>query len=278
VVDRLRLFVTPEHDCNYLPQQTAVTLFADPEFPKSPGLQALLAARGYRRSGMHLYRPHCPDCTACIPIRLLVADFKPSRSQQRCLEQNKDLDVRVCKATYTDERFALYCRYLSARHPQGGMDQSTPELFSDFLFCDWAQTDLVEFRAQDQLLAVAVCDCMPNALSAVYTFFDPEAKKRVLVCMPFCGKFNPPANSNCDGYILAILSMPVEKCPTKHVTCPTNNCSVMAGLRLKRIRVLRFVLERNPVELMDIVLERSVKLPRNHALSLRVPTFDRPLK
>ncbi len=180
MADRLRLFVTPEHDCNYLPQQTAVTLFADPEFPKSPGLQALLAAQGYRRSGMHLYRPHCPDCSACIPIRLQVADFKPSRSQQRCLEQNKDLDVRVCKATYTDERFALYCRYLSARHPQGGMDQSTPELFSDFLFCDWAQTDLVEFRAQDQLLAVAVCDCMPNALSAVYTFFDPEAKKRSL--------------------------------------------------------------------------------------------------
>jgi len=174
----LRLFVTPEHDCNYLEQQKAITLFADPDFPKSPRLQGLLARQGYRRSGQHLYRPRCTRCQACIPIRLPVARFHPNRSQQRCRQLNQDLRVAICEPGFTQERFRLYSRYQTARHPGGGMDRPSPKQFSDFLFCDWADTALVEFRAAQRLLAVAVCDRLPDALSAVYTFFEPEAERR----------------------------------------------------------------------------------------------------
>jgi len=176
--EHLRLFVTPEHDCNYLVGEKAITLFADPEYPKSPYLQGLLAKQGYRRSGQHLYRPRCSACMACIPIRLPVARFKPNRSQQRCRQLNQDLVVHICEATCNEERFQLYCRYQSARHPGGGMDKSSPEIFSDFLFCHWAKTTLIEFRDRDRLLAVAVCDHLPEALSAVYTFYNPDAGRR----------------------------------------------------------------------------------------------------
>lgn len=176
----LRLFVTPEHDCNYLDDHKAITLFADPDYPKSPQLQGLLAQQGYRRSGQHLYRPRCGACQACIPIRLPVERFRPNRSQQRCQQQNQDLQVQLHEAEFTEERFQLYCRYQSARHSGGGMDQPTPQQFSEFLFCDWAQTALVEFRDQGRLLAVAACDLLPEALSAVYTFFEPEAGRRSL--------------------------------------------------------------------------------------------------
>ena len=176
--DHLRLFVTPEHDCNYLEHKKAITLFADPEYPKSPKIQSFLAKQGYRRSGEHLYRPRCPECTACIPIRLPVSRFRANRSQQRCRQQNQDLDVRLCQAGFNKERYQLYCRYQAARHSGGGMDQPTPELFSDFLFCDWADTSLIEFRDRGDLLAVAVCDQLPDALSAVYTFYEPDAGRR----------------------------------------------------------------------------------------------------
>ncbi len=58
------------------------------------------------------------------------------------------------------------------------MDKPTPELFSDFLFCDWSKTSVIEFREQARLLAVAVCDRLPDALSAVYTFYEPDAGRR----------------------------------------------------------------------------------------------------
>ena len=174
----LRLFVTPEHPCNYLQEQKAITAFADPEYPKSPQLQGQLAEQGYRRSGQHLYRPRCAQCSACIPIRLPVSRFRPNRSQQRCRQQNQDLEVCILPAAFSDEHYRLYCRYQADRHPGGGMDKPTPQQFCDFLFCDWAQTSLIEFRMQGRLLSVAICDYLPQALSAVYTFYDPKACRR----------------------------------------------------------------------------------------------------
>ena len=41
-------------------------------------------------------------------------------------------------------------------------------------------TRFVEFREQERLLALAVVDYMEQGLSAVYTFFAPEASSRSL--------------------------------------------------------------------------------------------------
>ena len=60
------------------------------------------------------------------------------------------------------------------------MDDPTPAKFEDFLLCPWAETRLVEFRDGDRLVAVAVSDRLPDALSAVYTFFDPDQERRGL--------------------------------------------------------------------------------------------------
>src|SRR5690606_28965955 len=58
-VQKLGFYATPPHECNYLPGREAVTLFADPRFPKNTRLYSALADCGFRRSGEHLYIPHC---------------------------------------------------------------------------------------------------------------------------------------------------------------------------------------------------------------------------
>lgn len=176
--DRLLLYATPEHECSYVPRRDAVTLFADPEYPKDPWLQGLLAMQGFRRSGPHLYKPRCPGCSACVAVRVPVAQFRPNRSQRRSWSRNQDLQIRTRAKVFSGEHYALYERYLIERHAGGGMDDPTPEKYRDFLLCDWADTQLVEFRADGVLVAVAVCDRVPNALSAVYTFFDPRQSSR----------------------------------------------------------------------------------------------------
>ena len=177
---RLQLYATPEHECSYLPERIAVTLFADPQHRKDPWLQGTLTAQGFRRSGSHLYRPQCPNCKACEAARVRVDDFKRSRSQRRCWLHNNDLDVTVVTQSFVQEHYDLYARYVTTRHAGGGMDDPSPEKYQDFLLCSWADTQLVEFRSGGKLLAVAVSDQVPDALSAVYTFFAPEEAARGL--------------------------------------------------------------------------------------------------
>jgi arginine-tRNA-protein transferase len=88
--------------------------------------------------------------------------------------------VALRPARRTDENFALYRRYLEARHRDGGMDKADEAAFDAFLRCDWSPTLFMELRERERLLAVAVTDVVPDALSAVYTFFDPDETGRGL--------------------------------------------------------------------------------------------------
>lgn len=177
-VQKLAFFATPPHDCNYLPGTEATTLFADPRFPKNTRLYTALADCGFRRSGEHLYVPHCSQCSACIPVRIPVRDFSPGRSQKRALKRNRDLDIREVPAEYSEEHFRLYEQYLSTRHPGGGMDNPTPQAYMNFLTAGWADTVFYELRLDGRLLGVIVADRLENGFSAVYTFFDPDYSHR----------------------------------------------------------------------------------------------------
>lgn len=171
---KLGFYATPPHNCNYLPEQEAVTLFADPHFPKNTRLYSALADCGFRRSGEHLYIPHCSSCTRCIPVRIPVNEFSPSRNQRRTIKRNGVLKINRFPAEYDPEHFSLYQRYLTTRHPGGGMDSPTMENYKEFLIASWTNTYFYEMRFKDKLVCVAVVDYMDNALSAVYTFYDPD--------------------------------------------------------------------------------------------------------
>lgn len=174
------LHLTQPHSCGYLPSLDAATLFVDPSWPMDSALYGWLIQQGFRRSGSHVYRPFCDRCQECVPVRLPVKQFRSQRNLKRILTRNQDLTVSLQPAAFNEERFALYVHYLKIRHPDGPMAAPTPNEFSDFLLCDWGATQFVEFRLQHRLVAVAVVDVLPDALSAAYTFFDPTQHHRSL--------------------------------------------------------------------------------------------------
>ena len=174
------LYATPPHECSYLPDHWATTLFIDPLFPKDAQLYGKLSQHGFRRSGEHLYRPHCQGCKACIPVRIPVPKFVSRRSQQRVWQKNRDLTVSAAAPVFNPEHFELYCRYLAARHQGGGMDNPTPDSYIQFLTSSWAKTVFYEFRLEKKLFIVAVVDHFENGLSAVYTFFEPNYPQQSL--------------------------------------------------------------------------------------------------
>jgi arginine-tRNA-protein transferase len=178
----LALYATPPQPCSYLHGRRATTIFVDPDAPREAGLYGRLSALGFRRSGQHLYRPGCEGCSACVPVRVEVARFAPRRCQRRTLRRNQDLLQRWEPAAFDGEHFELYRRYLRARHAGGGMDDPTPASFEGFLNAAWSETRFLELREPQsgRLLAVGVVDCMEEALSAVYTFFEPTEPGRSL--------------------------------------------------------------------------------------------------
>ncbi|MFC2971331.1 arginyltransferase [Azotobacter bryophylli] len=177
---RLKFYATQPHACSYLPEEQATTLFLDPSQPMDVHVYAELSDMGFRRSGDHLYRPHCQQCNACIPARIPAADFIPNRQQRKILRRNQALRVRAVRPTFNDEYYRLYARYIERRHSDGDMYPPSRDQFSTFLVRDLPFSRFYEFRENERLMAVAVTDVLPNGLSAVYTFYDPDEEHRSL--------------------------------------------------------------------------------------------------
>jgi leucyl-tRNA---protein transferase len=179
-VSQLAFYTTAPHACGYLAGHEAMSLLADPYTQLSKAVYSQLVDYGFRRSGEHAYRPHCRNCNECVPVRVPVAQFQPRRSQRRTWQHNQDLRVIPRIASYDEEHFELYRRYIDQRHPGGGMDCPDRERYLEFLLSSWCDTLFYEFRLNDRLLAVAVVDYLLQGLSAVYTFFDPGEPGRGL--------------------------------------------------------------------------------------------------
>ncbi len=179
-IGKRQFYLTPAHPCSYLPGRRAQTLFLDPRDTIHPDLYQGLTELGFRRSGAHLYRPHCRDCQACIPTRIPVAQFAPRRSQRRAASRNRDLEIRMEPALFSRRYYELYARYVRGRHPDGDMYPPTTDQFRSFLLSQWSNSTFLCSYLGEELLAVAVTDQHPEGLSAIYTFFDPDHAERSL--------------------------------------------------------------------------------------------------
>jgi arginyl-tRNA--protein-N-Asp/Glu arginylyltransferase len=176
----LVFFATPAHDCSYLPDRQATTMFVDPKTNVDKRLYSQLTALGFRRSGSHYYRPHCENCNACIPVRLKVKEFKPDRSQRRVLKKNNDLSCRMVRACYTARYYELYARYIEERHADGDMYPPSREQFTSFLVEGTTDSWFLEILDQEKLIGLAAIDKLDEGLSAIYTVFDPAYEHRSL--------------------------------------------------------------------------------------------------
>lgn len=161
--------LSPAIACPYLPDQDLVYeyFFAD---GLNQGELGWFLARGWRKFGQYFFRPACPDCRACTPLRVDVTRFSPSRSQRRVLRKCQEVRVGFGPIHYCDRLFDLY-----RTHSRRRFDQDPGfEEFATNLHSPSCPTMLARYELDGRLIAAGYLDRATTALSSVYFVFDPE--------------------------------------------------------------------------------------------------------
>ena len=179
-----RFFVTSPAPCPYLPGKSERKVFTELKGPHADELNDALGRIGFRRSQTVAYRPSCIDCQACVSVRVVASEFRPSTSQKRNLKRNGDLIATVCRPWSTAEQFELLQHYLGDRHPGGGMTNMDEIDFADMVEHTPVDSWIVEYReptvdgSAGKLVGACLTDRQGDGLSMIYSFYDPDHAAR----------------------------------------------------------------------------------------------------
>lgn len=186
-------YVTAPQPCPYITGRSERKIFTHLTPDKSAAMIDNLLRGGFRRSQNIAYMPYCDGCQACVSVRILVNEFKPSRSMRRILKQNNDLEHERVGAVATSEQYALFRDYIGERHSDGGMADMSVLDYSMMVEDSAVETFITEYRRKSNsrllssavtgdlpLAAAALCDHLSDGLSLAYSYFDPELHDRSL--------------------------------------------------------------------------------------------------
>lgn len=163
--------------CPYLPGRDWQSASMHVETIEPGEFESLLEA-GFRRCGQEFYVPRCSTCSECIPIRIPVDRFRPSRSQRRAWRGNQDLEVELGEPGYTEEKLSLYRRFLAGKF--GREKLPGRQEYDYFLGFSFGNTVEFRYRLEGRLVGLGVVDATPRAASSVYFAYDPDLSRRRL--------------------------------------------------------------------------------------------------
>lgn len=181
----VKFYLNHPAPCPYLPdrdeQRILIPLAHDAETAQEQ--TSFFTRLGFRRSQNMLYRPQCPSCNACISLRILASQFRPSATQARLHRRNHDLIWRESTlAECAVKHYELFETYQKVRHNSSEMAKFDRNDFRQLL--ESAAPGNTCFTLTDpltaQVIGVILSDRTDDGYSAVYSFYNPAYPSRSL--------------------------------------------------------------------------------------------------
>ena len=136
-----------------------------------------LLAKGFRHFGTYYFRPVCESCFNCVPLRVRMREFRPSRSARRLFNTNRDLRVTIGAPSPGARPFDLYRKHqLRFDHRSSG----TYEHFVRSFFTPTFGNTQLSVYSSSRLISVLHLDVTGTSMSAVYCYYDTDYTKRSL--------------------------------------------------------------------------------------------------
>lgn len=162
------------HVCAYLPDREAweesyLLLEA------SEDERELLMRSGYRSFGKYYFRPKCVGCKRCVPLRVPVDLFTPTKSQRRVFNRCQEINVMIDKPHYTSEKFEIYLDH-SKRFPQKKNQDDEENFVLSFYDTTFPSLEFC-YYLEGKLIAVGYVNVTKHALSSVYFTYLLEYSK-----------------------------------------------------------------------------------------------------
>jgi arginyl-tRNA--protein-N-Asp/Glu arginylyltransferase len=172
-------FLSTLSRCEYLPDRIWQLRYElVPHLRPADYMQRL--QQGWRRFGYAIFRPECPSCRMCQSLRVPVATFRPNQSQRRAWKQNQgEVTLRVGTPSMSPDRLDLWARFHRDGQERKGWradagDDPGMLLQNPFRTEEWT------YYVGNRLISVAYVDALPEALSAIYCYYDPREGARSL--------------------------------------------------------------------------------------------------
>src|SRR3974390_1081116 len=189
--DTPQFYLTAPSPCPYLAGKEERKVFTPLVGERAGELNNILTQGGFRRSQSIAYRPACEGCRACVSVRVIAEDFRPTQSMRRIVKRNADIGSEMRIAVPTSEQYSVFRPYRDSRPRDGGMADMTVLDYAMMVEDSHIETRIVEYRRTTaetsstagrpgDLVAVALTDLLGDGLSMVYSFFEPDEAARSL--------------------------------------------------------------------------------------------------
>jgi leucyl-tRNA---protein transferase len=172
-------FVTEPSPCPYLASESAQLEYRVPATLDTRSLEQFIE-RGWRRFGNYIFRPRCVACRKCRPLRIVLGDFRPSKSQRRTLRRNEHVQIHVTRPSVTDEHvelFNAYHRDMTDRRQWPDNATSFQNYYESFIGSQNEFAREFQYRDDGRLIGVGIVDVMNKGLSSAYFYHDPAWRK-----------------------------------------------------------------------------------------------------
>lgn len=167
---------TSEEECAYLDNTKQTTQYKIIDNCSTDNCEALIE-HGWRRFGNMFFRPICADCHACESLKIDVKNYEFSKSERRIQRKNTHTKMIIQEPTLTQEHLDLFEKYHNyMKHKRGWKhERTTPRhYYMSFVHGHGDFGYEVLYYIEDKLVGVDLIDILPNGISSIYFYYDPD--------------------------------------------------------------------------------------------------------